>query len=59
MDNRLFINIQPGNTYLDKLTGKTKVRIFLAFVLLLIATWDIRIIAVSLLIGTFGLYSLH
>ena len=59
MDNRLFINLQPGNTYLDKLTGKTKVRIFLAFVLLLIATWDIRIIAVSLIIGAIGLYSLH
>lgn len=59
MDNRLFINLQPGNTYLDKLTGKTKVRIFLAFVLLLIATWDIRIIAISLIIGTIGLCSLH
>ena len=33
MDQRLFINLSPGNTYLDKLTGKTKVRLFFAFIM--------------------------
>ena len=59
MDDRLFINLHPGTTYLDRLTGKTKVRLFLAFVLLLIATWDMRIISVCLVIGAIGLFSLH
>lgn len=59
MDDRLFINLHPGTTYLDRLTGKTKVRLFLAFVLLLIATWDMRIISVCLVIGAVGLFSLH
>ena len=27
MDNRLFINLKPGKTFLDRLTGKTKVRL--------------------------------
>ena len=38
MDERLFINLSPGHTYLDRLTGKTKVRLFFAFIILLIAT---------------------
>ena len=58
MDQRLFINLSPGNTYLDKLTGKTKVRLFFAFIILLIATWDMRIIFPTLLVSVFGLYSL-
>lgn len=58
MDNRLFINLSPGNTYLDKLTGKTKVRLFFAIIILLIATWDMRIIFPTLLISIYGLYSL-
>ena len=58
MDQRLFINLSPGNTYLDRLTGKTKVRLFFAFVVLLIATWDMRIILPTLLVTLAGLYSL-
>lgn len=59
MDDRLFINLSPGPTYLDRLTGKTKVRTFFAFVFLLIATWDIRIIFPCFMIGVIGLFSLR
>ena len=59
MDERLFINLSPGDTYLDRLTGKTKVRLFFAFIILLIATWDIRIIFPTLLVTIFGLFSLR
>lgn len=58
MDERLFINLSPGHTYLDRLTGKTKVRLFFAFVVLLIATWDMRIILPTLVVTLVGLYSL-
>lgn len=58
-NNRLFINIRPGNTFLDKLTGKTKVRTFLIFILLLIASWDIRIILPSLVIFIGALISIR
>lgn len=58
MDQRLFINLTPGPTFLDKLTGKTKVRLFFAIVFLLIATWDARIIFPSVLVALIGLLSL-
>lgn len=58
MDQRLFINLSPGPTFLDKLTGKTKVRLFFAIVFLLIATWDARIIFPSVLVSMVGLLSL-
>ena len=58
LSKRLFINIIPGNTFLDKLTGKTKVRLFLALIVLLIATWDIRIVVPVLVLGIVGLVSI-
>lgn len=58
MDQRLFINLTPGPTFLDKLTGKTKVRLFFAIVFLLIATWDARIIFPAVLVALIGLLSL-
>ena len=59
MDERLFINLSPGPTYLDRLTGKTKVRLFFAMVILLIATWDMRIIFPCLIVSLLALYSLR
>lgn len=59
MDDRLFINLSPGHTYLDRLTGKTKVRLFFAVVILLIATWDMRLIFPTLLVSVFALFSLR
>ncbi len=57
MDNRSFINLTPGKTFLDRLTGKTKVRIFLILIILLIATWDIRIIFPTFILCCVGLVS--
>ena len=59
MDNRLFINLTPGKTFLDRLTGKTKVRLFFAFIFILIATWDFRIIFPVFILSLIGLLSLH
>lgn len=56
--DRMFINYKPGNTFLDKLTGKTKVRTFLILIVLLISTWDIRIIFPMLVLVTIALFSL-
>lgn len=44
VDNKLFITLTPGKTFLDKLTGKTKVRLFFLLIFILTATWDLRII---------------
>ena len=59
LTKRLFINVTPGDTFLDKLTGRTKVRLFLAFILLLIATWDMRIILPIFIISLIGLASIR
>jgi energy-coupling factor transport system permease protein len=58
ISKRLFINVTPGTTFLDKLSGTTKVRLFLAMVILLVATWDIRILFPSLVVGLIGLISI-
>lgn len=44
MDDKLFITLTPGNSFLDKLTGKTKVRLFFLLIFILTATWDVRIL---------------
>ncbi|MCR5033191.1 MAG: energy-coupling factor transporter transmembrane protein EcfT [Lachnospiraceae bacterium] len=58
LSKRLFINIIPGNTFLDKLTGKTKIRLFFLLILILVATWDMRILAPVCLLGIIGLVSI-
>lgn len=58
MSKRLFINVIPGETFLDKLSGTTKVRLFFALIILLIATWDFRILFPVLLLGVVGLVSI-
>lgn len=59
MNDRLFINLHPGNTFLDKLTGKTKVRVFLLFIVILVATWDIRVIAPLFVLFLLAFLSIH
>lgn len=44
MNNKLVINFIPGNTVLHKMTGGTKVMLFLLFTIAIIATFDIRVI---------------
>ena len=58
LSKRLFISVVPGDTFLDKLTGKTKVRLFLGLIVLLVATWDIRIVLPVLVLGIIGLVSI-
>lgn len=58
MSKRLFINVIPGNTFLDKLSGTTKVRLFFALVILLVATWDFRILFPVLVVSIIGLVSI-
>lgn len=58
MDEKLFITLTPGNTFIDKLTGKTKVRIFFLLIYILTATWDIRVIAPLLLFSIITLISI-
>ena len=59
MDDRLFINLTPGHTFLDKLTGKTKVRLFFSVIILLITTWDFRYVVPAFLVCLFALISLR
>lgn len=58
MSKRLFINVIPGDTFLDKLSGTTKVRLFFALVILLVATWDLRILVTVMILGLIGLISI-
>ncbi len=58
MNKRLFINVIPGHTFLDKLSGTTKVRLFFALVILLVATWDFRILFPVLIVSMIGLISI-
>lgn len=44
MNNKFVINFVPGSTPVHKLTGGTKVVLFLLFTIAIIATFDIRII---------------
>lgn len=44
MNNKLVINFIPGDTLLHKLTGGTKVLLFVLFTVAVIATFDIRVI---------------
>ena len=58
MDKRLFINLTPGITFIDRLSGTTKVRAFLLFAILTIATWDIRFLFPFLIFALICLISL-
>lgn len=59
MSNQLLINLIPGDTFLHKLTGKTKVRTFIVLLIYIIMSFDIRLLLPLFVISTFGLISLH
>lgn len=59
MNNRFLINFQPGDTMLHKLTGTTKVRLFLVLTVYLIMSWDLRLIVPVLIAGIVGLVSMR
>ncbi len=42
MDKKLLINLVPGDTFLHKLNGQSKVQLFLLSIVFYIACWDMR-----------------
>lgn len=56
--NSPLLNLVPGKTFLHKLTGKTKVRMFLVLLVYIIMSFDIRLIFPLLVVSTIGLVSL-
>lgn len=56
--NNFIINLIPGETFLHKLSGTTKVRLFFILIVFLIMTFDIRLILPVLILGIIGLISL-
>lgn len=58
MDNRLLINLIPGDTFLHKLTGKTKVRTFLILMVYIIMSFDLRLLLPLSILSIIGLVSL-
>jgi energy-coupling factor transport system permease protein len=58
MNHELLINLIPGSTWLHKLTGKTKVRMFLILLVYIIMSFDIRLLLPLFIISFAGLISL-
>lgn len=58
MNNKLVINYTPGPTFLHKLSGFTKVFLFLAMTVAIICTFDIRILLPLLLINIIEIVSM-
>lgn len=58
MDNKLLINLIPGETFLHRLTGKTKVRTFLILMVYIIMSFDLRLILPLCILSIIGLISL-
>lgn len=58
MNNQLLINLIPGDTWLHKLTGKTKVRTFIVLLVYIIMSFDIRLLLPLFILSFTGLISL-
>lgn len=58
MNNKLLINLIPGETFLHQLTGRTKVRLFIILLIYIIMSFDIRLLLPLFVISTIGLLSL-
>lgn len=56
--NNFIINLTPGETFLHKLSGTTKVRLFLILIVYLIMSFDIRLILPVFIVSVIGLISL-
>ncbi|MCX7774266.1 MAG: hypothetical protein N2376_14275, partial [Clostridia bacterium] len=57
MKNQL-LNLIPGNTFLHKLTGKTKVRSFVILLVYIIMSFDLRLLLPLFIASCIGLVSL-
>lgn len=58
MSSRMLINLVPGDTLLHKLTGTTKVRLFIILLVYIIMSFDLRLILPLFILGIIGLKSL-
>jgi len=57
-NNRTLINLHPGETFIHKLTGASKVRMFVLLIIFVIMSFDARLIFPLLIISTIALLSL-
>ncbi len=58
MNNQMLINLIPGDTFLHRLTGKTKVRLFLILLVFIIMSFDLRLLLPLGILSLLGLISL-
>jgi energy-coupling factor transport system permease protein len=58
MNNRFMINYCPGNSPLHRLNGATKVSGFIVMTVCLIMTFDVRLMAVMLVLCAAGIVSM-
>lgn len=56
--NNFIINLIPGETFLHKLSGTTKVRLFFVLIIYLIMSFDIRLILPVFILSIYALASL-
>lgn len=56
--NNFIINLVPGETFLHKLSGTTKVRLFFILIIYLIMSFDLRLILPVFILAIIGLISL-
>lgn len=57
MNDRLIINLVPGDTFLHKLSGTSKTRMFAALIVVTIMTFDVRILIPLLVISLIAFFS--
>lgn len=57
MNDRLIINLVPGDTFLHKLSGASKTRMFAALIVVTIMTFDVRILLPLLAVGLIAFFS--
>ena len=57
MNDKLIINLVPGDTYLHKLSGASKTRMFAVLIVVTIMTFDVRILIPLLVISLISFFS--
>lgn len=58
MNNKFVINFTPGTTMMHKLTGGTKVLLFVLFTLAIIVTFDVRVVAILAIFPVIAIISM-
>lgn len=57
MNDKLIINLVPGDTFLHKLSGASKTRMFAVLIVITIMTFDVRIMIPLLIVSLIGFFS--